>query len=247
MGLTAERLAEMYQVSRKEQEIFAYQSHNKAVKAASEGKFRDEIIPVTLPDGEVLKQDVGPRSYASLDDALSQFSKLKPAFKNGGTVTAATSAPYSDGASGLFVVTESYMKQRKLKPMAEIIAWASVGVDPNIMGFGPVVSTKMALKRAGLDIKDISLIEMNEAFCAQSLACIKQLCKDFELDEEEFKKIINVNGGATALGHPLGATGAKLATTMVHELQRRLDVKYGLVTMCIGMGQGDAMIFRNIH
>jgi len=247
MGLTAEKLAEMYKVSRKEQESFAYQSHTKAVKATSEGKFDEEIVPVTLPDGEVLKHDVGPRAYSSLDDAISQFSRLKPAFKNGGTVTAATSAPYSDGASGLFVVTESYMKQRKLKPMAEIIAWASVGVDPNIMGFGPVVSTRMVLKRAGMDIKEIGLIEMNEAFCAQSLACIKQLCKDFSLDEEEFKKIINVNGGATALGHPLGATGAKLATTMVHELQRRPDVEYGLVTMCIGMGQGDAMIFRNIH
>ena len=247
MGLTAEKLAEMYKVSRKEQEAFAYQSHTKAVKATSEGKFDEEIVPVTLPDGEVLKHDVGPRAYASLDDAISQFSRLKPAFKNGGTVTAATSAPYSDGASGLFVVTESYMKQRKLKPMVEIIAWASVGVDPNIMGFGPVVSTRKVLKRAGMDIKQIGLIEMNEAFCAQSLACIKQLCKDFSLDEEEFKKIINVNGGATALGHPLGATGAKLATTMVHELQRRPDVEYGLVTMCIGMGQGDAMIFRNIQ
>jgi acetyl-CoA acyltransferase len=247
MGLTAEKLAGMFNISRKEQEVFAYQSHTKAANAASEGKFDDEIIPITLTDGEVLKNDIGPRTYGSLEEAIKIFSRLKPAFKNGGTVTAATSAPYSDGAAGLFVVTESYMHRKKLKPMAEIISWCSMGVDPTIMGFGPVESTKMALKRAGLDLKDMGLIEMNEAFCAQIIACIKQLAKDFDLDEEGFKKIINVNGGATALGHPLGATGAKLLTTMVHELQRRTDVEYGLVTMCIGMGQGDAMILRNIN
>jgi len=247
MGLTAERLAEMYRISRKEQEILAYESHSKAVRAASEGRFDDEIIPVTLPDGEVVKRDVGPREYGTLEDALAVFGKLKPSFKKGGTVTAATSAPFSDGAAGLFLVTESYMKKRKLRPMAEIIAWGSVGVDPNIMGIGPVAATSLALKRAGLHLKDMGLIEMNEAFCAQSLACIKQLCTDFTLDEEGFKRILNVNGGATALGHPLGATGAKLLTTMVHELKRRPDVEYGLVTMCIGMGQGDAMILKNMH
>jgi acetyl-CoA acyltransferase len=246
VGLTAEKLAEMYHISRKEQETFAYHSHAKAVKAASEGKFDDEIIPFTLPDGEVLKKDIGPRSYSSLEEAILIFSRLKPKFMNGGTVIAATAAPYSDGAAGLFVVTESYMNKKRLKPMAEIISWGSVGVDPNIMGLGPVGSTKLALKRAGLDIKKIGLIEMNEAFCAQILACIKQLSKDFNIDEEEFMKIINVNGGATALGHPLGATGAKLLATIVHELQRRPEVEYGLVTMCIGMGQGDAMIIRNV-
>ncbi|MGA1868584.1 MAG: thiolase family protein [bacterium] len=246
MGLTAEKLAEMYNISRKAQEIYAFGSHTKAVKATSEGKFDDEIIPVTLPDGTLLKKDIGPREYSSLEEALSLFSKLKPAFKNGGTVTAATSAPYSDGAAGLFLASEWYVKEKQLRPMAEIIAWGSVGVDPNIMGYGPVVATKMALKRAGIDLKDIGLIEMNEAFCAQTLACIQQLSKDFAIDEEEFKKIINVNGGATALGHPLGATGAKLLTTLVHELKKRPDIEYGLVTMCIGMGQGDAMIVRNI-
>jgi acetyl-CoA acyltransferase len=247
MGLTAERLAEMYKISRREQEILAYESHTKAVKAASDGRFDEEIVPVTLPDGEVVKRDVGPREYGSLEDALAVFGKLKPSFKNGGTVTAATSAPFSDGAAGLFLVTESYMNQQRLRPMAEVIAWGSVGVDPNIMGFGPVVATRLALKRAGLHLKDMGLIEMNEAFCAQALACITQLCADFKLDEDGFKKILNVNGGATALGHPLGATGAKLLTTMVHELGRRPDVEYGLVTMCIGMGQGDAMILRSIH
>ena len=194
----------------------------------------------------MLKKDIGPRAYGSLEEALSLFGKLKPAFKKGGTVTAATSAPYSDGAAGLFLAMESYIKEKQIKPMAEVIAWGSVGVDPNIMGYGPVAATKMALKRAGIDLKEIGLIEMNEAFCAQALACIKQLSKDFNIDEEELKRIINVNGGATALGHPLGATGAKLLTTMVHELKKRPAVEYGLVTMCIGMGQGDAMIVRNI-
>lgn len=245
MGLTAERLAEIYKIPRKEQEIFAYYSHAKAVKATSQGKFDKEIIPVTLPGGEVLKKDVGPRAYNSLEEALETFDKLKPAFKNGGTVTAATSAPFTDGAAGLFLVTESYLKRRKIEPLAEIISWASVGVDPNIMGYGPVSATKKALKRADMSLKQIGLVELNEAFCAQALACIKQLSKDYRLDEEEFKSIINVNGGATALGHPLGATGAKILATIVHELQRRPDVEYGLVTMCIGMGQGDALIVRN--
>lgn len=247
MGLTAEKLAEIEKISREEQEKFAYSSHRKAVEARAAKKFDGEIIPVTLPTGEVLAEDVAPRDYESLEDALKQFSKLKPAFKNGGTVTAATSAPFTAGAAGLFVVTESYMKKKKLKPLAELVSWASVGVDPTVMGYGPVVSTKKALKRAGLSLTDIGLIELNEAFCAQALACVKKLSKDYKLDEEEFKKIINVNGGATALGHPLGATGAKLLTTMVHELQRRPDVQYGLVTMCIGMGQGDALIVRNCN
>lgn len=247
MGLTSEKLAKIHDISRKEQETFAYHSHRKAVEAVSEGKFKDEIIQVTLPTGEVLTADVGPRAYKSLEDALKQFSKLKPAFKTGGTVTAATSAPFSDGAAGLYVVTESYMNKKGLKPMAEIISWASVGIDPTVMGYGPVVATKKALKRANMDLKGIGLIELNEAFCAQALASIKQLSKDYNIDEEEFKKVINVNGGATALGHPLGGTGAKLLTTMVHEFKRRPDVEYGLVTMCIGMGQGDAMIIRNCN
>lgn len=247
MGLTSEKLAKIHNISRKEQETFAYHSHRKAVEAVSEGKFKDEIIPVTLPTGEVLTNDVGPRAYESLEDALKQFSKLKPAFKNGGTVTAATSAPFTAGAAGLYVVTESYMKKKGLEPMAEIISWASVGVDPTVMGYGPVEATKKALKRADLGLNEIGLIELNEAFCAQALASIKGLCKHYNIDEEELKKVVNVNGGATALGHPLGGTGAKLLTTMVHEFKRRPDVQYGLVTMCIGMGQGDAMIIRNCN
>ena len=245
MGLTAEKLAEVYKISRKEQEVFAYHSHAKAVKADAEGKFNDELISVMLPDGEILKKDVGPRNYSCLEEALNSYSKLKPVFKNGGTVTAATAAPFTDGAAGLFVATESYVKKMKLGPLAEIISWASVGVDPSIMGYGPVDSTKKALKRADMNLKQIGLVELNEAFCSQALTCIKQLSKDYKLDEEEFKSIINVNGGATALGHPLGATGAKILTTLVHELQRRPNVEYGLATMCIGMGQGDALIIRN--
>ncbi|MBM3200623.1 thiolase family protein [Candidatus Woesearchaeota archaeon] len=245
MGLTAEKLAEVYKIPRIEQEKFAYHSHAKAIKAQNEGKFNYEIIPVTLPDGEVLTKDVGPRNYSSLEEAIKAFGKLKPAFKNGGSVTAATSAPFTDGAAGLVVATETYMKKHKLEPMAEIISWASVGVDPSIMGYGPVDATKKALKRAGMDLKQMGLIEMNEAFCAQAMACIKQLSKDYKLDEDEFRSIINVNGGATALGHPLGATGAKILTTLTYELLKRPDVEYGLATMCIGMGQGDAIIVRN--
>ncbi len=245
MGLTAEKLAEAYKISRKEQETFAYHSHAKSIKADAEGKFENELIHIILPGGEILNKDIGPRNYGSLEKALETFSKLKPSFKNGGTVTAATAAPFTDGAAGLFVATESYLKKFKLEPMAEIISWASVGVDPSIMGYGPVDATRKALRRSGMDLKQIGLVELNEAFCAQALACIKQLSKEYKLDEEEFKSIINVNGGATALGHPLGATGAKILTTMVHELQKRPSVEYGLVTMCIGMGQGDALIVRN--
>jgi len=246
MGLTAERLAEQYDISRKDQERFAYYSHLKAINAQKEGKFKDEIIPITLPGGEVLSEDIGPRFYSSEEEAFKLFSKIRPAFKNGGTVTAATSAPYTDGASGALVASETYVKEKGLKPLAQIISWASIGVDPNIMGIGPVGATKKALNRAGLDFSNIGLIELNEAFCAQSLAVIKQMSRDFNVNEEELKKIINVNGGATALGHPLGATGAKLLSTLIFEMRKRPNIEYGLVTMCIGMGQGDAMIVKKI-
>ena len=246
MGLTAERLAELYKISRKEQEIFAFHSHRKAIKALEQGKFDEEIIPVTLPNGEVLKSDMGPRVYDSLEQAFKLFSKIKPTFKNGGTVTAATAAPYSDGASGALIATETYIKKKGLQPLAEVISWASAGVDPNIMGIGPVGATKKALKRAGLSFSQIGLVELNEAFCAQSLAVIKQMSKDFDINEEKLKDIINVNGGATALGHPLGATGTKLIATLIYEMKKRPSVEYGLVTMCIGMGQGDALIVRRI-
>lgn len=245
MGLTAENLGKIYGATREDQERFTYNSHRKAIEAMKAGKFNDEIIPITLPTGEIIKEDIGPREYTSLEEAVAQFSILKPAFHRKGTVHAATSAPYTDGAAALYIATESYVKSKGLTPLAEIVSWASAGVHPTKMGIGPVPATKKALERANLWMDDIGLIELNEAFAAQSLACIKQFAKDYGLSEEKLMDRINVNGGALALGHPLGATGAKLLTTLSHELKRRPDVKYGLVTMCIGMGQGDAMILKN--
>jgi len=245
MGLTAEKLAEDYNISRKEQETFAYNSHRKAIKALKEGKFSKETVHITLSNGRTIAMDNGPREYESLEHALNMFSKLRPAFKQGGTVTAATAAPYTDGASGAILATESYVAKHGLEPLAEVYSWASVGLDPNVMGLGPVPATKKALERAGLRFDDIGVIELNEAFAAQSLAVIKQLAKDHKIDENKILEKVNVNGGALALGHPLGATGAKLLATMCHELERRPETEYGLVTMCIGMGQGDAMILKN--
>jgi len=244
MGLTAEILAEREFIPREAQEAFAYESHRKAIEAQKAGRFKDELIPVALPDGGTLSLDDGPREYPSREEALKLFSKLKPAFKNGGTVTAATAAPYSDSASGVLLATARAVEERKLEPLAELVSWGSVGLDPNTMGLGPVVATDLVLARSGLRLDQIGLIELNEAFCSQALACIKRLAANHGIAEAELAARINVNGGATAIGHPLGASGAKLLATLAWQMRRTPSVEYGLVTLCIGMGQGDAMILR---
>lgn len=233
MGETAENLAERYGISREEQDLFAYNSHMKAVRAQKEEMFRDEIIPVEVPSKKgtpvVVKDDEGPRS----DTTIEKLSGLSPVFRKGGTVTAGNSSSMNDGAAVVLVVSERKMNELGLTPLARIVATGVAGVDPRYMGIGPVPATGIALQKSGLTMNHIDLIELNEAFAAQSVAVIR----DLHIDTEK----LNVNGGAIALGHPLGCSGARIMTTLLHEMKRR-RARYGLATMCIGVGQGIATI-----
>ncbi|MBI2117185.1 MAG: thiolase family protein [candidate division NC10 bacterium] len=233
MGETAENVAEKYRIGREEQDAFALQSHQRSVAAIQAGRFKDEIVPVPVPQkkGEpvVVDTDEGPRP----DTSPEKLAKLKPAFRNGGTVTAGNASQVNDGAAAVLLTSREKAKALGLQPMARILATAVAGVHPSTMGIGPVPATQKALKRAGLTMDQIELIELNEAFAAQSLACIR----DLGIDQAR----CNVNGGAIALGHPLGCSGARILTTLLHEMRRR-QVRYGLATMCIGVGQGIATI-----
>jgi len=243
MGLTAEAVAKEYHVSRDEQDQFAYQSHQKAVSAIKEGRFKDQIVPVNVmetyvdEDGRkktrefLIDTDEGPREDTSMD----ALAKLKPVFDARGAVTAGNSSQTSDGAAFVMVVSERFMKANKLEPVARLVSYAVAGVPPRIMGIGPIVAIPKVLKLSGMKQQDIDLIELNEAFASQSLAVIKEL----NLNPD----ILNVNGGAIALGHPLGCTGAKLSVQLFDELKKR-NAKYGMVTMCVGTGQGAAGIFE---
>ena len=242
MGITAELLAAKYGISREEQDAFALASHQKAARAIAEGSFADEIIPVTasrcsLEKGkmqcrdEVVEADDGVRS----DTTLEALAKLKPAFKVNGTVTAGNSSQMTDGAAATLIVSGEFLKRSGMKPLARFICFAVRGVPPEIMGIGPVEAVPAALRMAGLTADQIDLFEFNEAFAVQTLACIGELGFD--------PARVNVNGGAIALGHPLGCTGAKLTATLLHEMRRR-QARYGMVTMCIGGGMGAAGIFE---
>jgi len=235
-GETAENVADKYQISREDQDKLALASHQKALKAQQEGRLKDEIVPFEIVQrGKTIvhEKDEGPRS----DTTLEILAGLQAAFKKGGSVTAGNSSPLSDGAAALLVTTPQKAEQLKLKPLARIVASASAGVHPNYMGIGPIPATQKALKRAGLTIEQIDLVEINEAFASQVLACARELGIDLNK--------LNVNGGAIALGHPLGMSGARLITMLSHELERR-DGRYGLATMCIGVGQGIATIIERI-
>lgn len=237
LGDTAENVAEKYQISRKEQDSFALGSHRRAARANEEGIFKDEIVPVEIPQrrGGVLvcDKDEGPRP----DTSMEKLAALKSSFKENGTVTAGNSSPLSDGAAALLLTTPEKARALRLKPLVRIVASAVAGVHPSYMGMGPVPATLKALKRAGLTIDQIDLVELNEAFASQSLACVKELGLDI--------KRVNVNGGAIALGHPLGCSGARIMTTLIHEMRKR-GSRYGLVTMCIGVGQGIATIVERV-
>ncbi len=237
MGETAENVAERYGVSREDQDAFALRSHRRAVAAQQAGRFAAEIVPVTVPQkkGEplVVAVDEHPRP----DTTLEKLAALKPAFRKGGTVTAGNAAGINDGAAALVMMARSQAERRGLRPRARIVASAVAGVDPAYMGLGPIPATRKVLQRAGLSIRDMDLIELNEAFAAQALQCVREL----EIDEEK----LNVNGGAIALGHPLGCSGARIVVTLLHELERR-GGRYGLATMCIGVGQGIATIIERI-
>jgi acetyl-CoA acetyltransferase family protein len=237
MGETAENIAaERPGITRQKQDAFALRSHQRAVAATESGRFAEEIIPVAIPqrkgDMKIVSTDERPRR----DTSMESLARLKPAFREGGTVTAGNSSGLNDGAAALLVMSEEKARQLGLKPMARLLASAAAGVPPRTMGLGPVPATRKALQRAGLELKDIGLVELNEAFSVQSLAVIEDLGLDPEL--------VNVNGGAIALGHPLGCSGARLLTTLLHELRRRGTVRYGLATLCVGVGQGETTLLE---
>ena len=245
MGLTAEAVARQYQVSREDQDEFAFQSNQKALNAQQRGAWKDQIAPVQVTETYVendkkksrtylVDSDEGPRA----DTSLAKLNSLKPVFDAKGTVTAGNSSQTSDGAAFLMVVSEKFLKEHQLKPIARMVSYAVAGVEPRIMGIGPIDAIPMALKKAGMQQNQIQMVELNEAFASQSLAIIKTLGLD--------PSIVNVNGGAIALGHPLGCTGAKLSVQIINELQKR-NQKYGIVTMCVGTGQGAAGIFEILN
>lgn len=236
MGMTAENLAEKYNITREEQDLFSYTSQQRAIKAIDDGKFEDEIVPVLIPQKKgkeplEFKVDEFPRR----DSTLEKMAKLMPAFKENGTVTAGSSSGRNDGASAVLLASEKKVKELGLEPLGRFVVGTAAGVDPRYMGIGPVPSTRKALERTGLKLSDIDLVELNEAFAAQSLACIKEL----DLNQE----ITNVNGGAIALGHPLGCSGNRITVTLLHEMKRR-QVRYGLATICIAGGLGMATIYE---
>ncbi len=236
MGETAENVASQWNISREEQDLFAFNSQEKYFAAHAAGKFADEIIPVTIDLGKgktkVFDTDEHPRQTT-----LEQLTALKPAFKKEGSVTAGNASGVNDGAAAMLLASEDAVKKYGLKPIATIKSMAIAGVDPSIMGIGPVPASQKAMKRAGLEAKDLDLVELNEAFASQSIACMR----DLHLDAAK----VNVNGGAIALGHPLGCSGVRIATTLLHELKRR-GGSYGLASMCIGVGQGAAIIFEGV-
>jgi acetyl-CoA acyltransferase len=243
MGLTAEAVANEYKISREDQDAFALNSHLKAMKAIKEGKFKDEIVPIKISETYVdenekkktrdfiVDTDEGPRA----DTTLEALGKLKPVFDANGSVTAGNSSQTSDGAAFVMIVSEKFLKENNLKPIARMVSFAAAGVPPRIMGIGPVAAIPKALKLAGMNLGQIDLIELNEAFASQSLA----VCRELNINQD----IVNVNGGAISLGHPLGCSGAKLSVQLFSELKRRKQ-KYGIVSMCVGTGQGAAGIFE---
>jgi acetyl-CoA acetyltransferase family protein len=237
MGETAENVATQWKISREEQDQFAFDSQTKYQQALDGNKWADEIAPVMILGG---KQE---QIFFSVDEhprlsSLEKLSTLRPAFNKNGTVTAGNSSGINDGASVLILASEEAVKKYDLKPIAKIISMAVAGVDPSIMGIGPVPASKKALERAGITAADLDLVELNEAFASQSIACMR----DLELDSNK----VNVNGGSIAIGHPLGASGARISTTLLHEMKRR-GSKYGLATMCVGVGQGAAIIYEGMN
>ena len=233
MGTTAENVAEKFNIKRQDQDKFALNSQEKAIKAIKEKKFINEIVPVEINNNIYFEQDEHPRENTSIE----KLSELKTVFKKDGTVTPGNSSGINDGAAAVCLMTFENVKKKKIKPLAKIVSWAQCGVDPSIMGTGPIPASKLALKKADWDIKELELIESNEAFAAQSIAVNKEL--GWETNN------LNVNGGAIALGHPIGASGARILVTLIHEMQKR-KVKKGLATLCVGGGMGIAMCIENI-
>lgn len=236
MGITAENIAEQWNITREEQDEFSVQSQNKAEKAIKEGRFKDEIVPVSVPQrkGDPVVFDTD--EHVKFGSTIEKLAKLKPAFKKGGTVTAGNASGLNDGAAAIVVMSAEKAKELGVKPLVKIISYGSKGLDPKIMGYGPFVATKKALEKVNLNIEDIDLIEANEAFAAQSIA----VARDLHFDMSK----VNVNGGAIALGHPIGASGARILVSLIYEMMKREDAKKGLATLCIGGGMGTALVIE---
>lgn len=244
MGITAENLAEKYSITREEQDEFAINSQEKARAAQEAGRFADEIVPVTVKsrrDETVVDQD----EYINYDTNLEKLGGLRTAFKKDGTVTAGNASGINDGAAFAIVVSEEFVKEHNLSPMVEILSFGQSGVDPSIMGIGPVDAIGKSLTKANLKLEDLDLIELNEAFAAQSIAVLKQLIENHDADKDALLERVNVNGGAIAIGHPIGASGARVAATLIHEMKKQ-DSQYGCASLCIGGGMGIAMVVENL-
>ena len=241
MGITAEEIAKRLNISRQEQDEYALESQNRARKAISDGKFRDEIVPIEVKEKKstrIFDTDEGPR-----ETSLEKLAKLRPAFKKDGTVTAGNSSTINDGASAIILASEDYVKAHGLKPMAEIVSWGQGGVDPIVMGLGPVPATDNALKKSGLSFKDIELFEANEAFAVQTLGVMRNWEQMYSVTKEYIMERANVNGGAIAFGHPIGCSGNRITVTLLYEMMKR-DLELGLSTLCIGGGMGTAIILK---
>ena len=242
MGITAENIADKYDISREVQDNFAYESQQKAIQAQDSGQFKEEIVPITIKTraGEVV---IDADEFINRSTSLEKLAKLRPAFKKDGSITAGNASGINDGASATLLVSEEYLRANNLKPLAEVIAVGQSGIDPSIMGMGPVQSIQNALKQAGLNLEDIDLIELNEAFASQSIGVIEDLAKKTGNSVAEIYKKTNINGGAIALGHPIGASGNRILVTLLHLMKNR-ESKYGLASLCIGGGMGVSLIVK---
>ena len=245
MGITAENIVDQFGLTREEQDQFAFDSQQKAIKAIDDGKFKDEIVPITVKlrrEEVVFETDEYPNRRTNLE----KLSSLRPAFKKGGSVTAGNSSGINDGASFMLVVSEDALKEYNLTPLVEVVGIGQGGVEPLVMGLGPVPAIRNVLKSINMKLSEIDLMELNEAFAAQSLGVISSLGEEHDLSKEEILKRCNVNGGAIALGHPVGASGNRITTTLIYEMKKR-NVKFGLASLCIGGGMGTAVILKNVE
>ncbi|MCK9199477.1 MAG: acetyl-CoA C-acetyltransferase [Bacilli bacterium] len=244
MGVTAENIAKQYGITRQEQDEFAWNSTVKAIKAIDNGVFDPEIVPIPIKTkkGEIL---FSRDETANRTTSLEKMGALKPAFSKDGTITAATSSSINDGASGVILMSEEACKKYNCKPLVEVISFGQAGVDPSVMGLGPVPAIRDALKRAKMELKQMDLIELNEAFAAQSIACIRDLAKEHGVSKEWIMERCNVNGGAIALGHAVGSSGSRITVTLIHELKRR-NGEYGIASLCVGGGMGATLIVKNV-
>lgn len=244
MGITAENIVDKHQLSREEQDAFAFASQQKAIQAVDSGRFNDEVVPLEVKIGKetvLFDKDEYPNRKTSLE----KLASLKPAFKKDGSVTAGNASGINDGAAYVMLASETAVKQYNLTPLVEVVGVDQAAIDPKVMGLGPVHAIKNVLKRTNTDIKSLDLLELNEAFAAQSLGVIKELSEDLHIDKQWFLERTNVNGGAIALGHPVGASGARIVVTLIHEMKKR-NSQHGLASLCIGGGMGTAIVLKNV-